>query len=183
MRDRLALFAYMAGVILATSIHDIAFLGIALGFLLLLAGVKSLRIAKRAALSVAAFNSVVTVSYLLVSLWRGGFSAYFVALINLRVFLLTYMTFLLVDRVNILRALSFSKSMQYLFTITYSQTLTFRRIFSDFRMALRSRTVGRLSIRDRYKHGASTGAYFLQKALYDATEVTRAMNSRGFFRA
>jgi cobalt/nickel transport system permease protein len=182
MKDRLALFAYMVAVVLATSIHDITFLGAALGTLVLLAGRSALKIARRAALSIVIFNSVVTVSYLLVSHWRGGFSAQFVALINLRVFLLAFMTLLLVDRINFLRALSFSNSMQYLFTITYSQTLTFRRLFSDFRMALKSRTIGKLSTTDLYRHGASTGTFFLQKALNDATEITRAMNSRGFFR-
>jgi cobalt/nickel transport system permease protein len=183
MRDRLALLAYVAGVILATSIHVIALLGAGLAFCVLLAGRRAPRIAKRAALSLAVFNSVVTVSYLVISLWRGEFSAYFVVLLNLRVFLLTFMTFLLVDRVNLLNALSFSKSMRYLLTITYSQTMTFRRIFSDFRLALKSRTIRRLKARDLYRHGASTGAYFLNKAMNDATEVSRAMNSRGFFRA
>jgi cobalt/nickel transport system permease protein len=182
-RDRLALFAYVGGVILATSVHDIAFLGIMLGMVVPLAGKGLPRIARRAFLSIVLFNSVVTVSYVLFSLWRGGFSAHYVVLVNLRVFLLTYMTFLLAYRIDPFRALSFSRSLLYLLTITYSQALTFRRIFRDFLLARKSRTVGRLSAGDLYRHGASTGAYFLQKAAGDAEEIARAMDSRGFFRA
>lgn len=182
-RDRLVLFAYVGAVILASSVHDIAFLAIMLGMVVPLAGRGLPRIARRACLSIVLFNSVVTVSYVVISLWRGSLSTSYVALVNLRVFLLTYMTFLLAHRINPFRALSFSRSLLYLLTITYSQALTFRRIFHDFLLARRSRTVGRISARDLYRHGASTGAYFLLKAAGDAEEIARAMDSRGFFRA
>jgi cobalt/nickel transport system permease protein len=183
MRDRAALFAYAAAVVSVTLIHDLAALAVGLGVLFVIAGGSAVKSAKRAALSVVFFNSVVTLSYLVMAHWRGGASGYFVALINLRVFLLAYMTLVVVDRVNLLRALSFSKPMQYLFTITYGQTMVFRRLYEDFRMALKSRTIGRLSARDLYRHGAWTSAYLLRKAMNDSTEIARAMNSRGFFRA
>lgn len=183
MRDRLALAGYVCGVLLATSIHDIRFLLGGLVAVLALSGRDLPVVARRAALSIVVFNSIVTVAYVGASLLRGGGSGYYVALINVRVFLLTSLTFLVARRVNLWKALAFSRTLTYVLALAATQTLTFRRLFEEFRMAFRSRSIGRPSVRDLYRHAASTGAFFLDRSLESVTEVAQAMKSRGFFRA
>ncbi len=181
MKDRVMLLAYFAAVLLATSIHDLRFLGAGLATVALLAGRRLPRLLKRTAMAILLFNSVVTISYTALSLWQGNFSGHYVLLINLRVFLLTALTFLLAERFNPFRAFAVSRSLLYLTTLCYSQVLTMRRLFGEFRHAFRSRSIVRPGLRDLYRHGAATAAFFLHKSVSDAGEIAQAMTSRGFF--
>ncbi len=181
MKDRIVLVLYFCAVLLITLVHDIVFLIAALALLTLLARRRFFKIAKKALIAIAIFNSVVTVSYCIVSIIKGNFSFYYIALINLRVFLMTSLTFLVVERINPFKALAFSSSLSYLLTLAYSQILTLRRLFGEFHLALKSRSLTPLSAKDLYRHGASTSAFFLHKSINDAVEITQAMKSRGFF--
>jgi cobalt/nickel transport system permease protein len=183
MRDRMALVVYLGTLVCVTMVHNSGVLALILLVTVLAARRDAFRLAKRAVTAVALFNTVVTVSYCVIALARGQFSIGVVILLNLRVVLLTFLTFLFGARVNPLRALSFSRPLSHLFTLTYSQLLTFRRLFEDFRLAFRSRTITHVGVRDRYRHSAAMASFFLRRALSDATEVTQAMNSRGFFDA
>lgn len=180
MKERIALASYLAAVVAATSVHHVPFLLILLAAAILLAGRSAVRTGRRALLAIVLFNSVVTLSYTALSLYRGDFSPRYVMLVNLRVFVVTFLTFLTVDRINLFRALSFSPTLSRIVTLAFGQIVTFRRIFEDFRLALRSRTVARLSAGELLRHGGSTGAWFLRKALDNSEEIARAMKSRGF---
>ena len=120
MKDRLLLVAYLMTVVAVTAVHHLALLGAVLALAVVLSGKGWRTIALRAALAVLVFNSVVTLSYAAVSLYHDNFSAYYVALVNLRVLLLTYLSFLLMARVNLFRALGFSPTLAYLLTLAYS---------------------------------------------------------------
>ena len=181
MRARVALLAYLAAIVLATTVHEIVPLAIGLALVLVLAGREWLRILRRACIAILLFNLVVTLSYGVVAGLQGTFSLEFVALVNLRVLLLTCLTFLFVSRVNLFEALAFSRSLTYLFTLAYSQSMAFKQALEDFRLAFRSRCIEQVSLRDRYRHSASTGVHFLDKSLHRATEITQVMRSRGFF--
>jgi cobalt/nickel transport system permease protein len=181
MRARVALLAYLGAVVLATTVHQIGLLALGLGLVLALAGRSWLRILRRACIAILLFNLVVTVSYGVVAGLQGTFSLEFVVLVNLRVLLLTCLTFLFSSRVNLFEALAFSQSLTYLFTLAYSQSMAFRQAFEDFRLAFKSRRIGEVRLLDRYRHSASTGAHFLDKSLHRATEITQVMRSRGFF--
>ena len=180
-RETGILIIYLAAVFAITMVHNVALLAAALLGVIIFAGSRRWRIARRSLLSISLFNSTVTLSYILLAVINGGFSFYFVVLINVRVLLLTYLTFFVVDRINPFKALAFSKTLSYLFSLAYGHIVTFRRLYEDFRLALKSRTMNRLRTRDLYRHGAATGAFFLQKSLHDSTEITEAMKSRGFF--
>jgi cobalt/nickel transport system permease protein len=180
MKDRLMLLAYLAAVLLATSVHRPLWLAAGLALAMLLAGRDLPRILGRAALAILFFNSMVTVSYVVLSLWQGTFSGNYVLLVNLRVFLLTVLTFLLAARFNPFRAFAFSRSLLFLTTLCYSQVLTLRRLYGEFRFAFRSRSIVRPGLRDLYRHGAATAAFFLHKSVSDAGEIAQAMTSRGF---
>jgi len=181
MNDRKILTAYLCAVLLITLIHDVTFL---LGGVLLLSvisGRRFFRLAKKTLLAIVVFNSVVTVSYGVLAKVQGDFSPYYLALVNLRVFLLTFSTFLLRERINLFKACEFSRSLLYLVTLSYSQILTMRRVFREFRLALTSRSPSTPSLRDRYRHSTRAGSFFISKSLKDAAGISQAMRSRGFF--
>jgi len=181
VRARAALLAYVAAVVIATSVHQIGLLALGLGLVLALAGRAWLRILRRAFVAILLFNLVVTLSYGVIAGLQGTFSLGFVVLVNLRVLLLTCLTFLFVSRVNPFEALAFSQSLTYLFTLAYSQSMAFKQVLEDFRLAFRSRRIEQVSLRERYRHSARTGVHFLDKSLHRATEITQVMRSRGFF--
>jgi cobalt/nickel transport system permease protein len=181
MSDRVGLLAYLAAVVAVTGVHSPAALAGGLAVAVLIAGRRRWRYARRALLAVALFNGVVTLSYAALALWQGRFSGEYVLLLNLRVLLLTYLTFLAADRVNLLRALAFSPTLGYLVSLAYSQSLTFRRVFQDFRQALASRSLEPPSARAVLRHGAATGSYFVDKSLQETAAIGQALRSRGFF--
>ncbi len=181
MKDRVLLLLYIAAVVAITCVHDVWLLLAGVGVALVLAGRDAWRIARRAALAVLLFNTVVSLSYLILAGFQGTLSWGFLALLNTRVFLLTYAAFLLIRRINPFRALAFSRTLGFLLTLAYGQIMTFRRLLADFRLALRSRSLVRPGLRDVYRHGAATAGFFFGKSLRDTIEITQAMSSRGFF--
>jgi len=182
MRDKAALFLYAATVLCVTLVHDIRLLAATLAVVLLFSGRSAPHLAARAGRAILVFNAAVSVSYAALALLRGTFRPEFLLRMNLRVFLLTYLAFLLVSRINPFRALSFSPALLHLFTLAYGQIIVFRRLFDDFRLALKSRSPARIGTRDLYRNAGAAGSFFLEKALHSSTEITEAMRSRGFFR-
>ncbi|MBD3237549.1 MAG: ABC transporter permease [Candidatus Eisenbacteria bacterium] len=180
-RHRLLLLAYLLWVVLLTSVHDLRLLGGALILVGLLSGRAAPRLAWRALRAFVWFNLIVSVSYLLASLWRGDVTWSYLALINLRVAALSLSTFWLAERIDLLAALRFSETLRYLLSIAYGQIFAMRRLLVDFRDALRSRTVGSLRLRDLYRQRAAAAAFLFGRGLRDAGEITLAMRSRGFF--
>jgi len=181
VRARAALLAYLAAIVLATTVHEIGLLALGLVLVLALAGREWLRILRRACIAILLFNLVVTLSYGAIAGLQGRFSIEFVVLVNLRVLLLTSLTFLFASRVNPFEALAFSRTLTYLFTLAYGQSMAFRQVLDDFRLAFKSRRIERVALRDRYRHSAAVGAHFFDKSLHRATEITQVMRSRGFF--
>ena len=181
MRDRLLLGVYLAAVLAATLIHAIPLLAAGLGLVALLAWRRAADVFRRALLAVLAFNLLVSVSYVILGWLRGDLAWDYLLLMNLRVLLITAMTFLLIARINVFKALAFSPTLSYLLTLASTQYLGFRRLYQDMRLALTSRTLGRPGLRQVYRHGAASGSFFVEKALSNATESAQAMRSRGFF--
>lgn len=181
MRDRIFLALYLVSVIALTLVHDHRFLagGIALAFLI--AGRDVMRISRKAARAIFFFSSVVILSYSIVAGLQGSFSGSYASLVTMRVFLLTFLTFLFASHTNPGKALGFSQSLLFIANLTQSQVLTLRRTLREFQQARESRSPGRLGSRETMRHGASTGAFLFQKSMADTREITHAMRSRGFF--
>ncbi len=181
MRDRLIFAFYLISLVAITFVHDIGTLIAGVGIVALLTGRNFLKIAKRVAVAVVIFNSIVTISYGVMSLIHGAFSLYYVVLINIRVFLLTSLTFAVTEWIDPFKVIGSSRALSSLFVITYSQVRTLLRLYEEFRMSLRSRSPSRLSIKDLYRHNASMITSLLEKSVANTTEITHAMKSRGFF--
>jgi len=181
MRPRLALVAYLLALVLGTLVHDPRWLAAGLVVVLAIGGRQAPGVFRRALLAVIAFNGMITAAYVVLATWQGRFSLDYVILINLRVLLLTSLTFVFAVRVNVFEALAFSAGLTYVLTIAYGQIMTLRRVLEDFRMALRSRSIRSARLRDRYRQAAAAGVLLLDKSMHTATEITHAMRARGFF--
>jgi cobalt/nickel transport system permease protein len=180
-RDHVYLLLYLAAVITVTLIHSSLWLAAGLVLVFMMAGRDAARLLRRAVLTVLAFNMVISLSYAVMA-WVQDFSPWEALLrINLRVILLTLLTFLFAARVNLFRALDFSKSLTFVLGLAYSQALTFRRAHDDFRLALASRSLKRPRLMDRYRASAAAASWFLEKSLHVATQSSQALRSRGFF--
>ena len=180
-RDRAWLLLYLATVIAATLIHDPRWLAVGLALVMLLAGREAGVLLRRAVLSVLAFNTLISLSYLGMAWWHDFSPWQTLLLLNLRVLLLTCLTFLFITRVNLFQALDFSRSLTYVLGLAYSQALTFRRAHDDFRYALASRSLQRPGLLDRYRASAAAVSWFIEKSLHAATQSSQALRSRGFF--
>lgn len=182
-RDRLALVLYGLAVLTATLVHAQGWLAAGLLLTLALAGGGAWRLLRRVVTTVLAFNLTISLAYLLMAWWQGESPWATLLLINLRVLLLTSLTFLFVERVNLFRALGFSRGLTYLLGLGYSQALTFRRAHEDFRLALASRSLASPGLLDRYRASAAAASWYMEKALATARESAQALKSRGFFDA
>lgn len=182
MKDRLILLAYAAAVITATAVHDPWWLAGGLLASAAVAGRQAPTIGGRALRAVLFFNLVVSVGYAAGGLFGQAVSIEYLILVNLRVYVLIFLTFTLVARVDFLRALSFSRVLSFLATLALSQIITFRRLFEDLRLAAESRRLRRLRLRERYLQSAAAAVHLFDRAEHDAREIALAMRARGFFR-
>jgi cobalt/nickel transport system permease protein len=181
MKDRQLLLGYVAAVIAATSVHDPRWLAAGLLVALLAAGSDAPRLLRRTLLAVLAFSAVVSLGYVAAGLLGGNLDPEYLIRINIRVCLLTFLTSLLVARVDFLRALNFWPAGSYLATLILSQVVTFRRLFDELRQAADSRRLRRLPLRDGYAQSAGAAVHLFDKAERTSTEIALAMRSRGFF--
>lgn len=181
MKDRLLLLGYAIAVVAATSVHHPFWLAAGLFVVAALAGRQAPTIGWRALRAVLFFNLVISVGYSASALFGQAVSLDYLILVNIRVYLLIFLTFTLASRIDILRALSFSRGLTYLVTLVLSQIISFRRLFGDLRLAAESRRLRRPRLRERYLQSAAAAAHLFDRAEHDAGEIALAMRSRGFF--
>ncbi|MCP5191142.1 MAG: ABC transporter permease [Pseudomonadales bacterium] len=180
-RAHVLLLAYGLAVVAATLVHDPRVLAAGLGLVLLLAGRQAPAILLRALRAVLVFNLAVSLGYVMVAALRHEPPWETLLLINLRVLAITTLTFLFIARVNLFQALGFSRTLTYLLGLAYSQSMAFRRVHDDFRLALVSRSLQRPALKDRYRASAAAAAWLLDKGLAGARETAQALRTRGFF--
>ncbi len=180
-RDRLLFIGYLLLVLLMTTWHQPWLHTGIIGACLLLAGNQGLRLAGRALLAVLLFSGGVSLGYWLFAWWQGVSPWDYLARLNLRVFSLTLLTFLMMQRVNIFRALDFSPGLSYLLIIASGQIQTLRELYRDFRLAWRSRELNSPGLIQQQRQVGALGSCLLDKSLVRSREVGLAMRSRGFF--
>ena len=178
---RFWLAAYLTSVVAITFVHQPGMLAAALAVALIASGGAWWRLLRRTILSVLAFNLAVSAGYALVAWWQGRYSADYLLLINLRVVLLVFLGFWFISRVNVLRALSFSRTLSFVATLAVGQIGTFTRIIRDFRLAFASRNPVRASLASRGRHAAAQAGHLLDKSVCGAADTAMAMRSRGCF--
>jgi len=181
MKDRIILAVYIIFVLLLTSIHEIELFIYFLTILFLISYRDLFKLVKKTFLSIFLFNSVVSISYILISILQKQDWLEYITLLNIRVFSLTYLTFFVFSKINLFKALSFSKTLTYILTLSYSQILSFKRSYTDFKFALKSRTIEKPKLRTMYNHISALFYHFFNKSLKNSEDIAQAMKSRGFF--
>lgn len=176
------LLAYLAAVVGASLVHDWRVLAALLALALAAAGPLRWRLLRRSLLAVLAFNLAVSTGLLAQGLWRGQPLADLaepLLRMNLRVLLLVLLGFWFVARVNLLQALAFAPTLQFLATLAAGQAQVLTRLVREHALAFRSRTAGAGGLRARSRHGAGVAGHLLDKAVANAQVSTMALRARG----
>jgi len=178
-RDQSLFLLYIILIILFTSIHSVEYLLLAMVMLFLLSYKRFIFLFKRTAKTVWLSLSVISLSYL----FAGFFTQIhlpFLLLLNIRVFLLSFMTFFMLENINLFKVFSFSKKLSSLMALSFSQMHIFQRTFKEFQMGYTSRTQ-----KKRWttwlKSLNATLLYFVNKTLHSSKDISLGMKSRGFF--
>ncbi len=100
---------------------------------------------------------------------------------NLRAMAMAFSSVAFFSLVNPLRALSFSKTLRALFSLSYAQFSSYRRTYSSFSLALRSRTLKKRLGRAFFPYAGSVFRYFYRLSERRAEEMNQALRSRGFY--
>ncbi len=181
MKDKILFFVYIFCIFLLTLVHKTEFFVAFSLFLFVLSGKDIFRLLKKTFFSIVFFNSIVSISYIIYAYFKGIESLEYILLLNLRVFSLTFLTFLFISKVNIFKAVSFSKTLSYLLILSYSQILLYKKYFNDFSYALKSRVIIKPEKKDIYNFISRIFYFFLNKSIKNSEEISQAMKSRGFF--
>lgn len=180
MKAKTYLFLYIGLLITIStfkSIEPLLFVFVALG---LISGKAFFATARRSFILAALFSMAITVSYsVMLYLQNQPFWHYFLT-VNLRSFDMIFLTLLFTARVNIFEAVSFSKDLSFLLTMSVSKIMIMQRAFADYSDALKSRTLKKPTRNQVYDYIGSTVAGFLDKNIRESTENFEAMKSRGF---
>ncbi|GEM_PF-3458483 len=182
-KDRLMLLILFFEILLLSFVNNTVFLALYLFLIILLFLVKGGEVngliltIKR----VIAFSFVLSIAFYLHSLFTGENPYRYILLFNLRLFDMVFSVLFFRDFANPVRAFSFSKTLSYMFTLTYSQIQLFLKVHSEFNMVMRSRMVKSGSYKERLLFFAKMTEYFFKKALRRAENTAMAMKSRGFF--
>ena len=94
---------------------------------------------------------------------------------------MTFMTLLVFEHINIIRALSFCKTLSFLLAASLSQIETFRRTYEEFGLTLKSRTIKPLRERNKREFLGAMFFYFFKKAHHNSDELSLSLKARGFF--
>jgi cobalt/nickel transport system permease protein len=182
-RAQVWLLLYLVAVVGITFVHQAGWLAGALGLALLAAGPARWRLLKRAVLALLLFNASFSLAYALVAWWQARPVADVLLLMNLRVLLLVFLGFWLVDRIKLLEALASWPLLAMIATLAIGQVAVYRRLLDDFRLAFRSRNPVSPTPVDLLRHAGAQGGALLDKSLHSADQVAQAMRSRGAFDA
>ncbi|MGD9387785.1 MAG: hypothetical protein PVI87_06115 [Gammaproteobacteria bacterium] len=179
MRHELALGAWLAAVVASTLVHDPAVLGTALVLALAISGAGRGALLWRAVRLVLPVLAVLSAGYVVLGWWTGELAPRYLLLLNLRVVLLALLTAWAVRDIDLDRALARWPVARRWLAIVRSQVSVFRRLATDYRAAVRSRSTVPPTLGQRYRAGAALGLAALDKAMYNSEALTQGMRSRG----
>jgi cobalt/nickel transport system permease protein len=179
VRPALALYAWLAAVVASTLVHDPLVLAAGVALALLVSGGGRMRLLWRALRVVLPVLVLLSAGYLLLGWWTGEPAGRYLALLNLRVTLLALLTAWAVRDIDLDRALGRWPAAQRWLAIVRSQVHVFRRLATEYRAAVRSRSTVPPTLGQRYRAGAALGLAALDKAVYNSEALTQGMRSRG----
>ncbi|NPA65948.1 MAG: hypothetical protein GXO11_03610 [Epsilonproteobacteria bacterium] len=176
-KESFIFFALLVWVVVLLNIHSTILLGVVAVMALML----SYKIFLKALKAVLLFNIGITLGYMIESFLLHHPFLDFIVLFNLRVVDITFFTLYVTSKINIIKALSFSSSLQFLLLATLMQIKSFEKTYEDFVLALKARTKRKLRQKLQKEFISSMFYFFLKKSLHNSKERTLALKARGFF--
>ncbi len=167
----------LSSIIVLTFVYNVDILLILASVFLLL----SYKIAFKTVKAILFFNLSVTLGVIIESFFVQKEILNYLLLFNLRVFDITFLTLYISSKINLLKALSFSSTLQFLLSATLSQIQSFSKTYEDFMMSLKSRTIKRLNERKQKEFLSAMFYFFFKKSLHNSYEKTLGLKARGFF--
>ena len=170
---------YILAVSLIAISNNVYFIVTMLAVAFVLSGKKILKLLWKTVIVLFVLNFIVSAFYLLLLfLGKSELNYYSLILFNLRSFTLLYLSFLMIEKVNIFSVFAFSKTLSFLLLLSYSQILSFRRTLQEFSLAYKSRTINHPHRTEFYKFISGAFLFFIKKALINSTEIYMALKSR-----
>ncbi len=125
------------------------------------------------------FLAVVSLPYLFLhpqgaSPWR------WLLIFNLRALAMALSTAAFFSLVNPIKALSFSRTLKAIASLSYAQYSSFKRTYLSFSQALRSRTLRKHLGKAFFPYAGAVFGYFQRLSERRALEINQALRSRGF---
>ena len=179
MKHQLGLGLWLLAVVAATLVHAPAWLGLGIAVVLLLSGSGRGALLWRALRVVLPVLLLISSGYLLMGWLSASLAWDYLALLNLRVVLLALLTAWAARDVDLGRALQGFPAAQRWLSIVRSQLVVFRRLATEYRAAVRSRSTVPPSLLQRYRAGAALGLAALDKAMYNSEALAQGMRARG----
>ncbi len=106
---------------------------------------------------------------------------YFFA-INLRTFELAFLTVIFLSKINLFKALDFSKNLTMLLVLVSGFVVTYSKTLKDFQDAFNSRTIEKkVQIQELRNYIKRVVVFFFEKSKETSQETYLAMKSRGFY--
>lgn len=180
MKEKIKLGIYIFLLILFTVLNNPYLYFVSILFLVLLDLKFLKKNIKRILYGILLFNLTITLGYAIFTGIKSRVDFDYIILINLRVFLLAYLTFFFISHTNLFLALNFSKNLSALLSIALSQIIHYNKIMEDIKFAQKSRVIVKDKKLLRYFSKAEIN-YFFTKSLNNAKEAALGMRSRGFF--
>jgi FlaA1/EpsC-like NDP-sugar epimerase len=181
MSDRLLLIAWLIAVVAATFLHDPVWLAALLAVALAAQGRRAPRVARRALVAVAFVNLAVSAGWIAWAVWNDAPWAALVLRLNLRVLLIAVLTFGMLQRVDLVRAVAPLPSLRFLLVLALGQIRVLERALADYRAAFASRSPTRPPLKLRFVGAGRQAAALLEKAERQSEELNQGMRARGFF--
>lgn len=181
-RSRLLLAAWLAAVFAVSALRDLRLLSVAalLSLFLLRRGLRrNLWRTARSVLPVTAGLSLASILFL-----RAAGGAWPplepFAVLALRTGVMGFLTFSVLDRVDLLRALAPYPALSRLLAVTLAQIHALRLVATESREGLRSRLPRRPGLLDLVRNAGGITAVLFTLSARNARDISDAMRSRGF---
>jgi cobalt/nickel transport system permease protein len=179
MKDRAALAAWLAAVVAVTLVHMPTVLAGLLLLVVLVSGRGRGALLWRALRLVLPVLMLISAGYLAMAWFSGTLAWPYLLLLNLRVLLLALLTAWMVRDVRLERAFAGNPAVLRWLAIVRGQVHVFRRLATEYRAAVQSRSTVPPTLGQRYRAGATVGLAVLDKAVYNSEALTQGMRSRG----
>ena len=174
-KDKILLLLYLIGVLFISLTSNFFILAAALVLIFALGGKKCFVNLKYPLIALLFFNGTVTLAYVI---YAGIHSS--ILIFNTRVFALTCLTLLMAKSINLFSALYFSKTLSLILTIAYNQIIVFKKVWRDFQLAFKSRTLKKPERKQLNFYMVRVIRFFIEKSLIYSREIHLSMKSRGF---